>query len=328
MKANLEDLLRLTAKLYHVEGLSQTEIADLFGVSRPKVSRLLTRARELGIVRVWVDEYDPRNRELEDQLKTNFQLNNVIVTLIMGENSFESIRRSIGYFAAPEVSQWIHSNMIIGVAGSRTLCRLIQNLKPAVETRGVIAVQLMGNIGAEVNNFDAIELSRDLAKLYGGSYFTLNAPALAPDTLSHNAYLAHQDVATIWDLFGSMQIAFVGLGSLLDSSFIERGVLGIEEVALLRKSGAIGELCGRFFNRFGQECETEFRDRMIGIHLDELREKREVVAVTIGKARAEAICAALHGGLIKSLIIDEAGAKAVLAHTDEIRQGDPIQTSF
>lgn len=325
MNDNLENLLRLTAKLYHVEGLSQTEIADLLGVSRPKVSRLLTRARELGIVRICVDEYDPRNRELEEELKTNFQLNNVIVTRILGENTFESIRRSIGYFAAPEVSQWIHSNMIIGVAGSRTLHRLIQNLKPSTEIRGLIAVQLMGNIGAEVNNFDAIELSRDLAKLYSGSYFTLNAPALAPDILSSNTYLAHQDVAEIWELFSSMQIAFVGLGSLLDSSFIERGVLGIEEVTLLRKSGAVGELCGRFFNRFGQECDTEFRDRMIGIHLDELREKREVVAVTIGKARAEAISAALHGGLIKSLIIDEVGAKAVLTNAEEIRQGDPIR---
>jgi len=170
-----------------------------------------------------------------------------------------------------------------------------------------------------VNNFDAIELCRDLAKLYSGSYFTLNAPALAPDIPSYKTYMAHQDVAAIWDLFGSMQTAFVGLGSLLDSSFIERGVLKPEEVKLLRKSGAVGELCGRFFNRFGQECETEFRDRMVGIHLDELREKRDVVAVTIGKARAEAICAALQGGLIKSLIMDEAGARAVLALAQEIR---------
>jgi DNA-binding transcriptional regulator LsrR (DeoR family) len=267
-----------------------------------------------------VDEADPRNRELEDELKTNFHLNNAIVTRIVGGKSFEGIRRSIGYFAASEVSQWIRSNMIIGIAGSRTLQRLIQNLKPAVETRGVIAVQLMGNIGAEVNNSDAIELSRNLAKLYDGSYFTLNAPALAPDISSYNTYLAHQDVAAIWDLFGSMQIAFVGIGSLLDSSFIERGVLKPEEVKLLRKSGAVGELCGRFFNRFGQECETEFRDRMVGIHLDELRDKREVVAVTIGKARAEAICAALQGGLIKSLIMDEAGARAVLALAEENRQ--------
>jgi DNA-binding transcriptional regulator LsrR (DeoR family) len=323
MKDSLEKLLRLTAKLYHMDALSHTEIADLIGVSRPKVSRLLTRARELGIVRIWVDEYDPRNRELEAELKAQFQLNNVIITRILGENSFEGVRRSIGFFAAPEVSQWIHSNMIVGVAGSRTLHRLVQQLKPSSSVHGLTAVQLMGNIGAEVNNFDAIELCRDLAKLYRGTYFTLNAPALAPDILSRETYLAHQDVAAIWELFGLMQTAFVGLGSLLDSSFIERGVLQPGEVDLLRKSGAIGEICGRFFDRDGQECSTEFRDRMVGIRLDELREKREVVAVTIGENRADAVCATLRGGLVKSLIMDEAGAKAVL-----LRSKDGLRTTL
>jgi DNA-binding transcriptional regulator LsrR (DeoR family) len=270
MNDTLENLLRLTARLYHMDGLSQTEIADLIGVSRPKVSRLLTRARELGIVRIWVDEYDPRNRELEEELKAHFQLNNVIITRIMGENSFEGVRRSIGFFAAPEVSQWIHSNMIIGVAGSRTLHRLIQHLKPSGNVHGLTAVQLMGNIGAEVNNFDAIELCRNLARLYGGTYFTLNAPALAPDMLSRETYLAHQDVAAIWELFGLMQTAFVGLGSLLDSSFIERGLTPRRGEPTAEEWRNWRDLRPVLRSRRAG-VRNRVRDRMVGIRLEELR---------------------------------------------------------
>ncbi|MGQ9748112.1 MAG: MarR family transcriptional regulator, partial [Candidatus Caldatribacteriaceae bacterium] len=39
------------AWLHYQEGYSQNDIADMLHLSRPKVSRLLDRARERGIVR-------------------------------------------------------------------------------------------------------------------------------------------------------------------------------------------------------------------------------------------------------------------------------------
>jgi DNA-binding transcriptional regulator LsrR (DeoR family) len=41
-----------TAQLHFAEGLSQTEIAERLSVSRSAVSRVLTEARESGIVRL------------------------------------------------------------------------------------------------------------------------------------------------------------------------------------------------------------------------------------------------------------------------------------
>ena len=109
-----------------------------------------------------------------------------------------------------------------------------------------------------------------------------------------------------------MQISFVGIGSLKHSSFIERGLIGPEEVERLQSCGVVGEICGHFYDQSGQECVPEYKNRVIGISLDELRKTREVVAVTCGTERAGAIYAALVGGLIKSLVIDENGARAVV----------------
>ena len=49
-----ESLLIRAAELYYQQGLSQQRIAELFGVSRPTVSRLLDEARACGIVEIRV----------------------------------------------------------------------------------------------------------------------------------------------------------------------------------------------------------------------------------------------------------------------------------
>jgi deoxyribonucleoside regulator len=306
------DLLRMVAQLYYVDNLGQAEIAELAGVSRPKVSRLLTQARQQGIVRISVEEFDPRNRQLEEQLTAALGLHHVLVIRTLGRTETENVRNSVGHFAAQTVVDWIRPNMVVGVAGGRTLASLVQHLQPRTSTRGVTFVQLMGNFGAQVSYCDAMELSRIFADKLQGAYYTLNAPAVAADVAACQAFLMHQDVKAIWALFDRMQIAFVGIGSLQDSNFIERGVVQPVEVSRLIAHGAIGELCGRFFDRAGAPCDPSYQERVVGIRLEELRHKPDVVAVTVGERRSAAIYAALKAGLARSLIIDEKGAEAVL----------------
>jgi DNA-binding transcriptional regulator LsrR (DeoR family) len=102
------------------------------------------------------------------------------------------------------------------------------------------------------------------------------------------------------------------VGSLVDSVFIDRGMITPKDIQGLRDQGIIGEICGRFFDKDGLECPSQYRDRVISIGLEELREKSEVIGVTHGSHRAAAVRAAIQGGIIKSLVIDEAGAQAVI----------------
>ncbi|MDB6136215.1 MAG: transcriptional regulator with sigma factor-related N-terminal domain [Verrucomicrobiales bacterium] len=73
----------------------------------------------------------------------------------------------------------------------------------------------------------------------------------------------------------------------------------------------MGEICGRFFNAEGQECDTPWRDRVVGIELEQLRTIPQVIGIVAGSNRSRAIAAAISGGLLKSLIIDEGGANAL-----------------
>ncbi|HWV36736.1 MAG TPA: sugar-binding transcriptional regulator [Thermomicrobiales bacterium] len=304
-------LLTSVARMYYLDGMGQNEIAGIFGVSRSTVSRLLTTARERGIVRISVDDYDPRDHELEERLISRFGLRRAIVVRGI-DGQATNTRRAVGYFAAPIVAQWIGSHRSVGVAGGRTIGQLVHFIEPQEHDQHMDVVQLMGTIGSTPSSIDASELSRTLARRFNGSFHTINAPAFMDDPKSRDLLLSHSQIRGVWSMLSSLELTLVGIGTLEDSVFAERQILDNGDLDTLRAHGAVGEICGRFFDAYGQECRSPLRDRVIGVELETLRQGQEVVAITTGASRKEAIRAALAGRLIHALVIDDSGAQAVL----------------
>jgi len=304
-------LMTLVARMYYLDGLGQSEIAQIYGVSRSKVSRLITEARHRGIVRISVDEYDPRHYGLEQKLVARFGLRHVVVVRNM-PGAEENLRRTVGYFAASEAAEWIRQATTVGIAGGRTLGALIQAMEAQPPASGPAVLQLMGTIGASPSSIDASELCRMLAMRFHGVVQTISAPALVEDGRVREMFLSHRQIRSVWRSFSSLDLAFVGIGTLDESVFVVRDVFEPAELKQLRSVGAVGEICGRFFDARGRECESPFRERVISIDLDVLRQCGDVVGVTTGRKRAAAIRASISGKLINGLIIDEIGARAVL----------------
>ena len=308
-------LLSFAAKLYYLDGLGQTEIADMIGASRSTVSRLLARARESGIVSITVNDYCPRNEAMEAELKRRYALRHAIVVRTLPDQPVSGVRQTIGYTAAPELPDMIQPNSVVGMAGGRTLYELVRFMQPARPINGIVVAQLMSNIGSLVGEIDAIELGRVMAHKFGADFYSVSAPVFAADSQTRDVFINHEQVRVVWRLFDIMDVAFVGIGTLANSAFVERRVLSADELSRLQSQGVVGEICGRFFDVFGQECDTEYRNRVISIEFDDLRRIPEVIGVTNGADRAVAVGAALRGGLLKSLIIDENGAGAVLSQS-------------
>jgi DNA-binding transcriptional regulator LsrR (DeoR family) len=94
---------------------------------------------------------------------------------------------------------------------------------------------------------------------------------------------------------------------------VERNILGSSAVDRLRRAGAVGELLGRFFDARGRECGTPFRNRVVSLALEDLKRIPRRVGVLAGADRAEAVLAAIRGGLLNALALGEEGATALLA---------------
>ena len=305
-------LLTSVARMYYVDGLGQSEIASIFGISRSTVSRLLTAARQRGIVRITVDDYNPRDEELEQQLSATFGLRRSVVVRVQDSNP-EVSRRTVAYFGAPVVAEWFHAQRSIGVSGGRTVAQLIQFMEPQEHRGPMDVVQLMGSIGSAPSSIESSELCRTLARRFNGSFHTINAPAFMEDQRNRDLLVSHSQIRAVWGMLPTLDMIVVGIGTLDESVFVERQLLSTDDFALLRKQGAVGEICGRFFDARGRECDTPFRDRVISVDLEMLNGNAEVVAMTSGPARRQALRGAICGGLIQSLVIDDMGARALLS---------------
>ncbi|PTY05153.1 transcriptional regulator [Opitutaceae bacterium EW11] len=307
-----DDHLRLAARLYYIDGLAQNEVARLSKVSQAKVSRLLALARQRGIVRISVADYDPRHPQLEEQLTRKLGLGTAIVIKAIDGLGSTDLRRAVGHFSAAAVDALIKPAATIALAGGRTLHELVNHLAPS-QNRAVTVVQAMGSVDSTVSAFDAQEVGRALAQRLGGSFLALNTPAYMPERRTRDVLLQLEQVRTVRSQLDRADLAFVGLGTLENSVFVERGVLGSAEVAKLRRAGTVGETCGRFFDADGRECATPWRSRVMSVELDQLRHIPQVIGVVSGDDRSAAILAATRGGILKGLVIDETGARTLLA---------------
>jgi len=307
-----DERLRLAARLYYIDGMAQAEVARLTNVSQAKVSRLLALARERGIVRITVADYDPRQRSLEARLNKELGLEIAIVVRTLDELNANDLRRSVGHFGASAVQELIRPKDVIALAGGRTIRELVEHL-PEASNRAVTVVQAMGSVDSNISEFDAQEVGRVLAQRLGGSFLAFNTPAFIPEKRTRDALLGLEQLRGIQTSLSRSDMALVGIGTLANSVFVERGVIGAEAVTELTEAGAVGEICGRFIDVAGKECATSWRDQVMSVDVAQLRRIPRVIGVVSGSDRSSAILAAIRGGLLKGLVIDEAGANALLA---------------
>jgi deoxyribonucleoside regulator len=303
-----DEQLRLAARLYYLDRLPQGEVARLVMVSQSKVSRLLAAARERGIVRISVAEYEPRNNDLEQRLRKKLGLDEVAVIKVLEGATAEDARRAVGHFGAPFVASLLSPKSVVAIAGGRTIRELVQ-LVPEDRDRHLTVVQAMGSIDSTIGPEDALELGRVLARRSGGRFQTLNTPAFVPDRKTRDAFMGLPQIRSVREQLAQANMAIVGVGTPSNSVFVARGVLTPRDTQALADCGAVGEICGRFYDKNGRECASPWRDRVLSIDLEQLRRIPQVIGIVAGGGRSAAIVAAIRGGLLKSLVADEGTAR-------------------
>ena len=306
------EVMRLVAELYYDRDLRQPEVAAMTGFSVSKVSRLLSAAREQGIVHITVEPAPEERPAVALELGARF---GVQVEVTPGQQrDAAAAARLCGLGAVDHLLPRLPERGALGVAAGYTMDALASGM-PRLRRPGLTVVPIVGGWDTENRYLDGNQLAGRLAERIGGQSRTLLAPAVVETEAMREALLRDSTVAATAKLWRHLDLALVGIGGSPTAhpgyrTVIDR--LGEETRLDLRGAGVVGDLAGHFFRADGTFLET-WSKRMLAISIEELRATPLVMAIAAGASKAAPIMAALRSGVIKVLVTDLSTAHAVQA---------------
>ena len=300
------------AHLYYNQGKTQQEIAELVGITRSGVSRLLTEAREKGIVEILVHYPWQTSKELEDELSGLFGFKDVRVLVRGGKNDREMLD-GLGSVAAQFFLNILRDGHIVGVSWGTALYSMLQAIRP-VHRPDVKVVQLIGGTGAEHSSIVGPLLAPMLANLLGCSCHYLHAPLITESETFRKAVLQERPIRETLELGRKSDIALVGIGATHPEIYnpFRLGYISKDELNEISHNGAVGLICGRHYSIDGAELDIQVNRKVIGITLKELAAVERVIGVAGGALKAESILGALRGRHVNVLVTDDIAARKAL----------------
>ncbi len=305
-------LLYRVAQAYYEQDLTQAEIADRFGISRIKVSRMLTRAREEGIVRISVVAPPGDNTGLERDLEAAFGLAEAIVAEPGGADYPDAVE-AIGRAAAEYLSRVLEDGYTIGLTWGNTVLAAVTSLDYA-NLPNCRVVQLIGGLGSIEAEVHGADLVRRAAERLGCKARNIHAPGIVASESVRDALVADQQVRDTLELGKQSDLALLGIGTLGPHSVLwEPGsVLSADDCRMLQDLGVVGDIALRFFDVEGRPVANPFTNRTIGLDLSDLMRIPRRVGIAGGTEKVPALRAALTARLVNVLVTDSRTAATLL----------------
>ncbi|MFD2705005.1 sugar-binding transcriptional regulator [Salibacterium lacus] len=299
------------ANLYYFDGWTQARIAKKMNVSRPVISKLLHKAKEDGIVEVYIKDESAQTVNLEQKLEKQFGLDEAIVLSTSGFTP-EMTKRFLGKVGASYLSRQLDDNKKLGLSWGTTIASLVDEY-PYERRDNVQIVPLVGGMGRSHVNIHSNSLAFNLAKKMNASCSYLYAPAIVETEDLRDRLIQSKDVAHVLELGRDVDIAVVGMGDPFKNSTMEEiGYLYPEDLHSLRKAGVVGDISSKFFDAVGQEVDHPLNHRVIGVGLQDLKKIPKVIGIVESLYKLESIEAALKGGYLDVLIIDDRTAQELV----------------
>ena len=187
------------------------------------VSRLLTDARENGIVEIRVQRPLQSDPELENSLKEQFGLADAFVALT-SHRSGDRLLRKLGTAGARMLGRYISPHITLGLAWGTSISATVDAFEAAQQIP-VKVVQLVGAMGARITEYDGHYLVRRMAEKLGGEAYYLNAPYLCQNAQVAKALLETKGVKETIGIAKKTDVALLGIGTTVPehSSFFLAG---------------------------------------------------------------------------------------------------------
>ena len=301
--------LEKIARLYYIEDLNQRQIADKLSISMASVSRSLTKAKELGIVRITIQSGEDSFHELEYTLETRYGIKECIIT-----PSYERIDHTYGVFAAalsdllPRV---LPRNGLVGVSWGETLKALGEQLAGTESLRADV-VPVIGAMGTIETGIYPNSIARAFADRVGGSAYLINAPAVLDSADTASRLIRDSTFEQVRDLWQRLDVVILGASGLDEETSVYRsGIFSTEELGEIRAAGGTAATNFLIVSEDGTVISHPLSGRIVCLSEETMRRTPHVIVVAGGRTKASALRACLKSGLAEILITDAECAELV-----------------
>ena len=301
------------ARYYYADGLSQDQIAGKEGVSRSQISRLIDKARELGMVRITlVPPSSLRAEELARDLAKALGLKSAVVVPVRKNADDEEISLAIATRAADCLPAMLAECEFVGVGWGHTVYKTAELLPRGLGNGSrPNFVPLIGTSGDDNPNLQINTIIDRFGAAFRTKGLFVNIPCVR-ETGAPLSKIEEQRVAMLEERWSQLDAAVVGLGAPPTESPNLIDELPAEYKAELKRSNACGDILAHFFGADGELFKAEHSYELLAFDIAGLRGLKRSICLAGGAAKARGIAAAARAGFISDLVTDELTAIEIL----------------
>jgi len=305
-------LLYRIAEAYYCQGQTQDQIAKQENISRPHVSRLLTKARKCGIVTIHVEfpEY-VRQHLLCEQLCDALKLRNVLLSPMPAQTDSRSISQTIAQTAADALPELLSDCRNIGIGWGYTVYKTSKLLPPVLSSKAQSFVPLVGITDEDSPYFQTNVIVNRFAEQFGGTSKFTSVPAIRESRIEMDGF-ALEGYLRLQRQWEKLDAAVIGLGDCPGIGLTLLSVGNVEYRNLVEQSGAVGDILAHFFFRDGSLLDTSAHFQQSSLPPHSIRNIETVICIAGGSKKVDPLLAAAQNGFYNTLITDPQTAQAML----------------
>lgn len=295
------------AQLYYLQDMTMDAIAKELGTSRSSVSRLLSHARDTGLVEVRIHQPAGQELRLEEAIRARFGIAAHVVPSPHTLSDVERFER-VAVSAARQLPLFFDSNMTLGIAWGSTLDAISRHLPKKVINNSTV-VQLNGAGNTFTSGVDyASEILYRFGQAFGASVQQFPVPAFFDDPRTKEAMWRERSTRRVLDLQARADVVLFGLGSPfaeVPSRVYIGGYLDRADYRSLREEKVVGDVATVFYRQDGSWKDIELNDRATGPAFPVLTRASRRICVVSGVQKLASLRGAIAARLITDLVLDE-----------------------
>ncbi|AZO06919.1 sugar-binding transcriptional regulator [Mesorhizobium sp. M2A.F.Ca.ET.037.01.1.1] len=308
---NRTDRLRIRAAwMYFVEQMTQNEIADVLGVGRVTIVRMLAEARARNEVKITIESELLEIVRLERALEKTFGLRQALVAPLSDPNAdpIPAIAAKTGMF----LSDAMKSGMRVGVGWGVTLFHTLPFIS-AKSLTDFSVISLLGGVGV-ARRVNPAEFAWRFAQIFQGDGYLMPTPAVVDSVETKIALVERCGLQEIFEMADALDAVLLSVGGIASATTFSRGgfLKEADREALLAR-GAVGDLLFHFYDRKGDLVDHPVNSHVMSVDVDRLRKAPIRILTSGGEEKTEALLGAMNLVAPTVLITDEESARRMLA---------------